>query len=110
MSIDFSWYFQVPAERRLDLHTGTVKYQPLSPPFNHVSPTPTETGSVHQRAPRQRLLDGLAQVLGERAYADLTIADVVAVCAVAEALADGMLAICCSIEVHADVRCSGVMA
>lgn len=29
-------------------------------------------------APRQRLLDGLAQVLGERAYAELTIADVVA--------------------------------
>jgi len=30
------------------------------------------------RAPRQRLLDGLAQVLGERAFAELTIADVVA--------------------------------
>ena len=30
------------------------------------------------RAPRQRLLDGLAEVLDERAYADLTIADVVA--------------------------------
>ena len=60
------------------MRTGTVKYQPLPHPFNHVSPTPTETGSVHQRAPRQRLLDGLAQVLGERAYADLTIADVVA--------------------------------
>lgn len=28
-------------------------------------------------APRQRLLDGLAQVLGERAYVELTIADVV---------------------------------
>jgi AcrR family transcriptional regulator len=43
-----------------------------------VPPSPTETGSAPQRAPRQRLLDGLAEVLGERAYADLTIADVVA--------------------------------
>lgn len=58
--------------------SGTVKYQPSPHPFDHVSPSPTETGSVPQRAPRQRLLDGLAQVLGERAYADLTIADVVA--------------------------------
>lgn len=29
-------------------------------------------------SPRQRLLDGMAHALGERAYADLTIADVVA--------------------------------
>lgn len=42
-----------------------------------MSPPRTETGSDPQRAPRQRLLDGLAAVLGERAYAELTIADVV---------------------------------
>ena len=42
-------------------------------------PSPrTETRSDPHLAPRQRLLDGLAQVLGERAYAELTIADVVA--------------------------------
>jgi len=43
-----------------------------------VSLTRTETHVDPDRAPRQRLLDGLAQVLGERAYAELLIADVVA--------------------------------
>lgn len=43
-----------------------------------MSLTRTETHVDPDRAPRQRLLDGLAQVLGERAYAELTIADVVA--------------------------------
>lgn len=37
-------------------------------------PSSPDTALAH----RQRLLDGLAQVLGERAYAELTIADVVA--------------------------------
>ncbi len=41
-------------------------------------PSRTDTGSDAHRAPRQRLLDGMAHVLGERAYAELTIADVVA--------------------------------
>lgn len=36
------------------------------------------TSADSARLPRQRLLDGLAEVLLERAYADLTIADVVA--------------------------------
>lgn len=40
-------------------------------------PPRSETAPDTARAPRQRLLDGLAQVLGERAWADLTIADVV---------------------------------
>lgn len=47
-------------------------------PSHHVPSPRTETRSDPHLAPRQRLLDGLAQVLGERAYAELTIADVVA--------------------------------
>ena len=47
-------------------------------PFDHVPPNRPENSPDAQRAPRQRLLDGMALVLGERAYADLTIADVVA--------------------------------
>lgn len=41
-------------------------------------PPPLDASSGAARAPRQRLLDGLAEALGERAYAELTIADVVA--------------------------------
>ena len=56
----------------------------------------------------------LARILNNAGIVDIFwsygFIPVVAVCAVVEALAAGMPAICWPIEFHAAVRCSGVMA
>ena len=59
--------------------SGTVKYRFDHVALLHVTPAPhTPTSADLSSDHRQRLIDGLATVLQSRAYADLTIADIVA--------------------------------